>query len=72
MIGHMWAIQVSVDNINHLLDHFSNVLPSLGVTRTATVTGIARLDNVKDLLVDVIKNNIEGGYIGKEATYSIY
>jgi len=27
------------------------------------MTGFARLDNVRDLLLDVLKNNIQGGYI---------
>lgn len=30
-----------------------------------TMTGFARLDNVRDLLTHVIKDNIQGGYIGK-------
>ena len=31
-----------------------------------TMTGFARLDNVRDLLLDVLKNNIQGGYIGEK------
>lgn len=34
-----------------------------------TMTGYARLDNVRDLLTDVMENNVEGGYIGEELTY---
>ena len=34
-----------------------------------TMTGYARLDNVRDLLMDVLKNNVEGGYIGKSISY---
>jgi hypothetical protein len=36
------------------------------------VTGIARLNNVKDLLLDVINNKIEGGYIGMWLIYPLY
>ena len=34
-----------------------------------TMTGYARLDNVRDLLMDVLKNNVEGGYIGERITF---
>lgn len=37
-----------------------------------TMTGFARLDNVRDLLLDVLKNNIKGGYIGEKKKLFTY
>ena len=34
-----------------------------------TMTGFARLDNVRDLLMSVIEKKIEGGYIGKDCQH---